>query len=546
MTSLTKTHYRTCNLCEAMCGLEITYKNNEIIAIKGDKNDVLSNGHICPKAVALKDLYEDKDRLKTPIKKTQNGWEAISWETAFDEVAQKLKEIQEKYGNDAVATYQGNPNVHNVGLMLYGKPFIKSLQTKNKYTASSVDQLPHHIVSLLMFGHQMLIPIPDIDRTDFLLILGANPAVSNGSMLTAPDFAKRIKDIQKRGGKVINIDPRFTETSKIASQHYYIQPGKDALLLLAFIHTIFNENLVDEKLLFPQLKGLKIIEDIAKDFSPSTVEKHIGISSEEIRNIATSFAKAKTAVCYGRLGVSTQEFGGICQWLVNVLNIITGNIDTIGGALFTQPVIDLVMMSGLNGKTGTFDRYRSRVHNLPEYSGEFPVATLADEILTEGKNQIKAMVCIAGNPVLSTPNGTKLEKAFEQLDFMVSIDIYLNETSKHADIILPSTTGLETAHYDLAFHQLAIRNTTKYSTSLFEKEENQKHDWEILNALTERMTGKKNPATPKMMLNFMLQYSAYKKEVPTIDSLKKHPHGFDFGALKPCLTKRLFTAMTVK
>ncbi len=537
-----KTHYRTCNLCEAMCGLEITYKNKEIISIKGDKNDVLSKGHICPKAVALKDLYDDKDRLKTPLKKTKNGWKSISWEAAFDEVANKLKEIQLTHGNNAVATYQGNPNVHNVGLILYGKPFIKSLHTKNKYTASSVDQLPHHIASLLMFGHQMLIPIPDVDRTDFLLILGANPVVSNGSMLTAPDFANRIKKIKKRGGKVINIDPRFTETSKIASQHYYIKPGKDALFLWGLIHVIFDENLVNETSLFPQLKGLEIVKKIAKDFSPSTIEKSIGISSEEIINIAISFAKAKTAVCYGRLGVSTQEFGGMCQWLVNVLNTITRNIDAKGGALFTQPVIDLVMMSGMNGKTGTFDRYRSRVHNLPEYSGEFPVTTLADEILTEGEHQIKAMVCIAGNPVLSTPNGTKLEKALAQLDFMVSIDIYLNETSKYADIILPSTTGLETAHYDLAFHQLAIRNTAKYSGSLFKKEENQRHDWEVLNALTERMTGKKNLATPKMMLDFMLKYSTYKKEIPSIDALQKHPHGIDFGALKPCLTQRLFTA----
>lgn len=537
-----KTHYRVCNLCEALCGIEIEYIDKEIISIKGDKNDVLSKGHICPKAVALKDLYYDKDRLKTPLKRTENGWESISWENAFDEVTTKIKEIQAKYGKSSVSTYQGNPNVHNSGLMLYGKPFIQSLQTKNKYTATSVDQLPHHIASLLMFGHQMLIPIPDIDRTDFLLILGANPAVSNGSMLSAPGFSNRIKAIKKRGGKVINIDPRFTETSKISNEHYYINPGKDALLLLALIHTIFKEAHVNKSELFNEISGFEIIEEIVKDFSPEKTQHLIGITTSEIKNIAISFAKAEKAVCYGRLGVSTQEFGGICQWLVNVLNVITNNIDTIGGAMFTKPAIDLVMMSGMSGKTGTFDRYRSRVNKLPEYSGELPVATLADEILTEGEGQVKAMVCIAGNPVLSTPNGKKLEKALSQLEFMVSIDIYLNETSKHAHIILPSTTGLETSHYDLAFHQLSIRNTTKYSSILFEKEENQRHDWEILNTLTERICGVKNPATPEMKLDFMLQHSPYKSENLSVKKISNYPQGIDFGALKPCLKERLFTA----
>lgn len=536
-----QTHYRTCNLCEAMCGLEIVHQDTTIISIKGDTKDALSEGHICPKAVALKDLYEDPDRLKTPLKKTKNGWESISWEAAFDEVATKFKDIQKKYGKDAVATYQGNPSVHNVGLMLYGKPLIQSLQTKQKYTATSVDQLPHHIVSLLMFGHQMLIPVPDIDRTDFLLILGANPAVSNGSMLTAPDFSKRIKAIRKRGGTVVNIDPRFTETSKISSKHHAIYPGKDALLLAAIIETLFAENLIDETKFFSEITGFEELKNLFSDFSPEKTADFIGISSEEIKELARNFAKAKTAVCYGRFGVSTQEFGGICQWLVNVLNIITGNIDTVGGTMFTQPAIDLVMMSGMSGRTGSFDRYRSRVHNLPEYSGELPVATLSDEILTDGEGQVKAMLCIAGNPVLSTPNGRKLEKALESLEFMVSVDIYLNETSKHADIILPSTTGLETAHYDLAFHQLAIRNTTKYSDILFEKDENQKHDWEILNALTERMTGVKNPATPEMMLNFMLKHSPYKEHNLSIENIKKASHGIDFGPLKPCLKNRLFT-----
>ena len=537
----TKIHYRTCNLCEAMCGLEIKHNEIEILSIKGDKNDVLSRGHICPKAVALQDLYHDKDRLKTPLKKTPAGWQNISWEEALDEVADKLKDIQGKYGHNAVGTYRGNPNVHNLGMMLYGTPFIQSLKTQQKYTATSVDQLPHHISSLKMFGHYMLIPIPDIDNTDFMIIMGGNPVVSNGSMMTAPDFSNRLKAIQKRGGKFIVIDPRVTETAKIANHHLMIKPGKDALLLLALIHVIFDEDLTDKGHLEAHIKGWEMIGNLAKETSLEQVSSIIGISLDEIKNLARNFATAETAVCYGRLGVSTQEFGGICLWLINVLNIITGNFDKKGGVLFTLPAVDLVGMAAFTGKTGSFDRRRSRVRNLPEYTGEYPVATLADEISAGGEGQIKAMVMIAGNPVLSTPNGKKLAKALEQLEFLVVIDMYINETTQYADIILPTTTGLETSHYDLVFHQLAIRNTAKYSKALFTKNDDQKHDWEILNALTTRMSGKYNPATPEMMLDQLLQKGPYKDQNISLKTLKDTPHGIDLGPLQPSLPNRLFT-----
>ena len=536
-----KIHFRTCNLCEAMCGLKITYKEKKVISIVGDKKDPLSKGYICPKSLALKDLYEDSDRLKTPIKRVENGWKKISWTEAFDEVEHQIKKIQEQYGNDAVATYQGNPNVHNLGSMLYGGPFLKSLKTKQKYSATSADQLPHHIASLKMFGHQMLIPIPDIERTDYLLILGANPGASNGSLLTAPGFSQKIKNIQKRGGEVINIDPRYTETSKISSNHFFINPGKDALLLLSLLNVIFEQGIDEKTHLSSHLKGLEEIKEIIKQYPPQKTAAIIGIDSLEIQKIAKNFMNSKTAVCYGRMGVSTQEFGGICQWLINVINIVTNNMDKAGGAMFTKAAIDLVFMTGMKGKVGNFDRYRSRVHDLPEYSGELPVATLADEMIVEGEGQIKMLICTAGNPVLSTPNGKKLEKALEGLDFMVSIDIYLNETSKYANIILPSTNGLETLHYDLVFHQLAIRNTAKLSEVLFEKDENQKHDWQILNELTERITGKKNPLTPEMMLDNMFKFSSYKAANLSVKKLKENPSGIDLGALQPLLTKRIFT-----
>ena len=536
-----QTHYRTCNLCEAMCGLEIKHNGNDIFSIKGDKKDSLSRGHICPKAVALQDLYHDKDRLKTPLKKTPTGWQEISWSEAYDEVASKLKAIQKKYGRNAVGSYRGNPTVHNIGLMAFGAPFMQSLGSNQKYTATSIDQLPHHFASLMMFGHYLLFPIPDIDRTDFMLIMGGNPAVSNGSIMTAPDFSNRLKAIKKRGGQVVVIDPRFTETSKIATTHHHIKPGTDALLLLALIHVIFDENLADANHLKDHVSGWDTVKEVATQYPPEKIAKITGIDAHAIRQLAQQFATSKTAVCYGRLGLSTQEFGGLCQWLVNVLNCITGNLDAVGGVLFTLPAIDVVGMSRVKGKTGSFNKRQSNVHGLPEFSGEFPVATLADEILTPGDNQIKAMVTIAGNPVLSTPNGKHLEKAFASLEFMVAIDIYLNETTKHADIILPTTTGLETPLYDLVFHQFAIRNTAKYSEALFEKKEEQRHDWEILKELTTRLSGQENPMNLEQTLDYMLQYSCYRAPKLSIAELKKHPHGLDFGPLKPQLPERLFT-----
>jgi anaerobic selenocysteine-containing dehydrogenase len=418
---------------------------------------------------------------------------------------------------------------------------LKSIGSNQKYTATSVDQLPHHFASLMMFGHFLMFPIPDIDRTDFMLIMGGNPAVSNGSIMTAPNFTNRLKAIKKRNGKVVVIDPRFTETSKIASNHHFIKPGTDAFLLLALINVIFEKGLTTKGHLQNHLNGWDTIKELVKEYPPEKITKITGIDVENIIKLAKQFATAKTAVCYGRLGLSTQEFGGLCQWLVNVLNCITGNLDAFGGALFTKPTIDIVGMSKATGKTGSFNKRQSRVHKLPEFTGEFPVSTLADEILTPGKDQIKMMVIIAGNPALSTPNGKRLEEAFESLEYMVAIDIYLNETTKHANIILPTTTGLETPLYDLVFHQFAIRNTVKYSEVLFEKTDEQRHDWEILKELTTRLSGNENLLNLEQTLDYMLQFSVYQDPKLSVEELKKHPHGIDFGALKPQLPERLFT-----
>lgn len=534
----TFTHYRTCNLCEAMCGLEINVQDQRIQSIKGDQADPFSKGHICPKALGLKDIYEDPDRLKVPLRRTASGWQEMPWDEALDAVADQLKAIQQKYGDDAIGVYQGNPNVHNMGALLFGPDFIRSLGTKNRFSATSADQLPHHFAALLMFGHYFMIPIPDVDHTDYLLILGANPLVSNGSLMSAPGIADRLRAIRQRGGKVVVVDPRRTETAAKADEHIFIRPGHDPLLLLALIHTLFEEDWVNPGKLVAYTDGLEAVKALAADFAPERVAACLEIEAVAIRRLAREFAGAARAVCYGRIGTSTQAFGGLSTWLITVLNLLTGNLDRVGGAMFTQPAIDTLAVGG-KGKMG---RWKSRVRGLPEFAGELPVAVLTEEITTPGEGQIRALVTAAGNPVLSTPNGAALDQALRELEFMVSFDIYLNETTRHAQYILPPTTGLETAHYDLAFHLLAVRNTAKYSPPLFPRQADQRHDYEIFQTLTRRMKNADFPhRTPEMMLDLGLRSGPYGKSGMSLNQLQEAVHGVDLGALQPCLPERLFS-----
>jgi anaerobic selenocysteine-containing dehydrogenase len=552
-------HYRSCNLCEAICGIEINVEADGGLNIRGDKDDPFSHGYICPKAVALQDIHYDNDRLRYPVRRTDGGWQRIGWNEAFDEVTENLKRIQAKYGRNSVATYLGNPTVHNYGALLFAPGFLRSLHTRNKYSATSVDQLAHHLASFLMFGHQLLLPVPDLDRTRLFLILGANPAVSNGSMMTAPGMSRRLQEIRTRGGKVIVVDPRYNETARLADRHLFIRPGTDVLLLLALLHIIFDEELTRLGEAASFIKNIETVRHLVADFSPERVAPITGIDSDQIHALAREFASAESAVCYGRIGVSTQEFGGVCQWLINVLNIVTGNLDRPGGAMFTLPAFDVLSAPKSLAPRGSFARRHSRVRKLPEFAGEFPVATLAEEILTEGDGQVKAFVTYAGNPVLSTPNGRELDRALETLEFMASIDFYINETTRHAHIILPPTSSLEREHYDLAFHVLAIRNTTKFSPALFQPADDTRHDWQILLELQSRMErdsfrGRiknkllKRFLGPETMLDFGLRFGPYGAGVNpfsrglSLRKVKNAVHGIDLGPMKSCLPGRLQTA----
>lgn len=531
-------HFRSCNLCEAICGIEITHDGGKILSIVGDKLDPFSRGHICPKALALKDIYEDGDRLRRPVKKTDGGWREIDWNEAFDETASRIADVQEKYGRDAVAVYQGNPSVHNFGTMLNSRELLKAIKTKNTYSATSVDQLPHHFASWAMLGHQFLIPIPDIDRTDYFLILGANPLASNGSLMTAPDIINRMEAIRKRGGKIVLIDPRRTETTRVVDEHFFIRPSTDAFLLLAIVNTLFAGDLADLGPLAEFTDGIETLRVASAEFTPEVAEGATGISAADIKRLTREFAAAKSAVCYGRIGLSTQKFGGLCQWLINAINILTGNFDRPGGAMFTSPAFDLPQTS----KVGDIhNRWQSRVRKLPEFMGELPVAALAEEIETEGEGQVKALITSCGNPVLSTPNGGRLDRALGKLVFMVAIDFYVNETTRHADIILPPATNLESSHYDVIFNTFAVRNTAKYSPPLFAKAEDSRHDWEIFQELVRRLSGDSRefkPEPPEVKLDLALRFGKYGLSV---DKLKGSPHGVDLGELQPCLPERLMT-----
>ena len=542
-------HHRACHLCEAICGLSIETETQpdgsvQIRSIKGDAQDTFSRGHICPKAVALQDIQSDPDRLRQPMRRVGNEWQAIDWDAAFALVAERLSSIQAQHGQNAVAVYQGNPSVHNYGLMTHSNYFLGLLKTRNRYSATSVDQLPHHLTSHLMYGHGLLIPIPDIDHTDFMLILGGNPLASNGSIMTVPDVEKRLKAIQQRGGKLVVVDPRRSETAAIADQHVFVRPGQDAALLFGLLNTLFEENLGRASHL--AVNGLDEVRQAIAGFTAEAMSARCGVPAQTIRQLARDFAAAESAVCYGRMGVSTQAFGTLCQWLVQLINLLSGNLDRVGGVLCTEPAVDLVASTG----GGHFNRWQSRVSGLPEYGGELPVSALAEEMLNEGEGQVRALVTVAGNPVLSTPNGRQLEQALDGLEFMLSIDFYINETTRYADLILPPTGPLEHDHYDTTFNVFAVRNVTRFNEAILAKPAGALHDWEIFVGLAKAFAAQtgvelKPTMAPEQMIDMGLRFGAYGDKSAhklSLATLREHPHGLDLGALKPNLAGRLKTA----
>jgi anaerobic selenocysteine-containing dehydrogenase len=548
-----ETRLHTCMLCEATCGITVQVEGATVTGVRGDRDDPFSRGHICPKAAAIPDVMADPDRIREPMRRAGGRWEPVSWDDALAEAAERITAIQERHGRHAVGLYAGNPTVHGYGAML-GIPFLsKALGGRSRFSATSVDQLPQMLAALEMFGHQSLFPVPDVDRTDLFLVLGANPIVSNGSLMTAPGIADRLAALRKRGGRLIVVDPRRTETAAIADRHVAVRPGGDAALLLGMLNVIFAEGLGRPGRLAEFTDGMDRLGAIAARYSPERVATRAGVAPDAIRALAREFASAPSAVCYGRVGISTQEFGAIASWLVVALNVVTGNLDRAGGAMFTTPAADVVAQSARRGSLGSFGRFRSRVRGLPEFGGELPVATLAEEIETPGEGQIRGLVTFAGNPVLSTPNGGRLDRALAGLEFLLAIDPYRNETTRHANLILPPTFGLERDHYDLIFYTVSVRNVARYARAVVAPPPGVRDDWDILLdlalALQARRGGERPPGPgmtlrevralgPKRMLDGILRAGPHGL---SLEKLESTPHGIDLGALEPRLPARLFT-----
>jgi anaerobic selenocysteine-containing dehydrogenase len=532
---MTTTHPRTCHICEANCGILVELDGRRVVSIKGDPDHVLSRGHICPKATALADLESDPDRLRAPVKRTAKGWETIGWDQAYGEIAARLAALK-----GSPALYIGNPTAHNYGVSLQTKHLKKALGVRAIYSASTLDQIPHQLVQMWMYGHNALFPIPDIDRTRLMLIVGGNPMASNGSVWTVPDFRNRVKALQARGGRLVVVDPRRTETADIADRHHFIRPGTDAAFFLALLKSLDEAGLVTPGRLAAMLDdGWGAAWTAIRSFEVDELAAHCGIAASDIRALAADLA-AGPACLYGRMGVSVQGFGTLNHWLIQLVNIATGNLDREGGPMFSSPVIDLAGSSG----PGSYDRFRSRIGNHPEVLSEFPVATLAEEITTPGDGQVRALVTVAGNPVLSSPGGERLDAALATLDTMVAIDMYVTATSRHAHYILPPCGPLQKDHYPLVLGPIAVRNYACYSPPTLSMDDGAKADWEIVAELARAIAGAKgetlpNIRSPREALDAMLRASRYPGL--SLAELEANPHGLDFGPHVPRLPERLGT-----
>ncbi|WP_329397482.1 molybdopterin oxidoreductase family protein [Streptomyces melanogenes] len=578
---------RICPLCEATCGLTLTVEGTRVTGARGDRDDVFSQGFICPKGASFGEVDGDPDRLTAPLVRRAGKLEQATWDEAFDLVAARLRPVVETYGADAVGVVLGNPNVHTMAGALYPPVLLGGLHTRSLFTASTLDQMPKHVSSGLLFGDPFAIPVPDLDRTDHLLLLGANPLESNGSLCTAPDFPGKLKALRRRGGTLTVVDPRRTRTAKLADRHLAPRPGTDALLLAALAHVLFEEELTSLGELADAVEGLAEVREAVREFTPEAAGAACDLDPDEIRILARELAAAPTAAVYGRIGSCTVEHGTLASWLVDVLNILTGNLDRPGGALFPLSATDRAPRPAGPGKGFEIGRWRSRVGGHPEAKSELPAAALAEEIETPGEGRIRALIVCAANPVLSAPDGDRLDRALAGLDFMVSVDPYLNETSRHADVVLPPPPPSQSAHFDFAFNALAVRNQVRYTRPAVPLAEGRLDECEIHARLVLAATGAHGaPADavdamvvdrtlgkavadpnsavygrdpkelaasltgesgPERRLDLMLRLGPYgdgfgaAPDGLTLERVLAHPHGIDLGPLKPRLPQVLRT-----
>ncbi len=551
--------YRTCTLCEACCGIEVHVEGTRVSAIRGDRLDPASRGYVCAKAAALADLHADPDRLRHPVERTASGWSRISWREALSRSAEGILEAQRRHGRDAAAIYLGEPLVHNFAGTLYTDELVAAVGGRKRFSANSLDQFPKQLVSHWMYGSGLFLSVPDIDRTDYLLIIGADPLVSNGSLMTAPDVRRRLALIRERAGRVVVVDPRRSRTAQRADEHHFIRPGSDGLFAAALLNTVFSEGRMDRAVIEPLGFGLESVEGAVAGFSPEVVETRVGIAAQTIRSLARAFCDAPSAVCYGRMGTSTVRFGTTTSWLIELLNIVTGNLDRAGGAMFPNPPVDMLRLAGDTQR----GRWHSSSRGTPEFMGELPTATLAEEIEASATEGVRALLTVAGNPVLSAPGGSKLGEALSKLDFMVSVDFYRNETTQHANLILPPVGPLERDHFDLVFQLFSVRKVPRWSPAVFERTPESRSDAEIMLDIAARLrwgrggAGRAIAVAEKMLvrlgaercarlfLDLALRFGPdgaglrFWKAGLTLPRLREAQHGIDLGPLEPCLPQRI-------
>ncbi|WP_031011162.1 molybdopterin oxidoreductase family protein [Streptomyces sp. NRRL F-5727] len=569
---------RICPLCEATCGLVLTLDGSRVTGARGDRDDVFSRGFVCPKGAAFPQVDADPDRLRTPLVRENGSLRDASWEEAFDTIAARIRPLIEDYGPDSLGIVLGNPNVHTMAGALYPPLLLRATGTSNLFTASTVDQMPKHVSSGLLFGDPFAVPVPDLDRTDHLLVIGANPLDSNGSLCTAPDFPGRLAALRRRGGTLTVVDPRRTRTARLADRHLAPRPGTDALLLAALVHTLFAEGLTDPGPLAGRTEGIDQVRDAVREFTPEAVAPVCELEPGTIRAVARELAAAPTAAVYGRMGSSTVAHGTLANWLVDVLNVLTGNLDRPGGALFPRSATAPAPRPAGPGRGFLLGRRHSRVSGHPEVKGEFPLAALAEEIDTPGEGRIRALITIAANPVLSAPDGLRLDAALDTLDLMVCVDPYLNETTRHADVLLPPPPPSQSAHFDFAFNGFAVRDQVRHTPAAVPLEPGRMDECEIharLVLAASGMHGAPPSVVDDLAVDSMLAravtephspaYGADPKEFAagltgesgaerrldlmlrlgpyglTLDELKAHPHGIDLGPLKPRLDEVLRT-----
>ena len=542
---MSETRFFTCNLCEAMCGLRVEVDGSAVTSVRGDEEDVLSRGHVCPKAHGLRELYEDPDRLRAPRIRHGGGFREASWDEAMELTASKLRAVRKAHGKDAVALYVGNPSVHTHRGAMAAQLLQAALGTRNRFDPNSQDSNPRLFACMQMYGDVLAMAVPDVERTDFLLILGANPAASNGSMMGLGNPKARFSAIRERGGRVVLIDPRRTESAAWATSHHFIRPGGDAALLLAMLHVIFADDRVAPGV-GRACKGLDELRALCTEFAPERVAGAIGIGADVVRELARSLASEKRAAVYSRVGVCQNEFGPVASWLVEALNLVTGHFDREGGVMFPVAAADIGPL-GRKLVGNHWGRWRSRVRGLPEFLGALPSAVMAEEMETEGDGQIRALVSIAGNPVSSTPNGPRLERAIQKLDFFVAIDFYVNETTRHADVVFPPKHVFETGSYDLLLSRFTVRNAAKYSPPIVKSDDDTRDDWSIASEIALRVHGlaplraalRATQGAPERIVDALLRTGPYRL---TLRELERAQHGLDFGPLERSTEQRVFTA----